>query len=71
MFFRVEADLSFATEGEARAFHRACLLTLPKSSVINRGTPAQESGFIRLQKCYHDQDPSKDCVELDYQAKAP
>lgn len=67
MFYRVTMDLAFTEEDEARDFFHDGEIALPKASIINPGSETEERGYIRLQKCYHDQDPNEPCIELDYQ----
>lgn len=71
MLWRVTVDLSFEKEDKARAFLKQGQAALLKAKTINSGTPAQEAGFVRLQRCYHDLDPSQPCDNVDYRVTTP
>ena len=64
MFYRVIATLAFTIEDEATDFYHDCEIALPKASTINPNQPNIERGTIRMQKCYHDETPTKPCEVL-------
>lgn len=65
MFYKVTADLFFLIPDEANDFYHDCEIALPKSNTINPDQPNQERGYILLQMCYHDEDPTKPCITLN------
>jgi len=70
MFYRVTMQLAFFKQDEAKDFYHDGEVAMPKSKVINPGQPNEEKGYIRLEKCYHDQDPVLACQILAFQQGA-
>lgn len=64
MIYRARIDLAFTEEKEARKAIEKALDVFPLSIPINPGTINEERGFITIEKCYHDEDPSKPCETL-------
>ncbi len=71
MFYRVTADLFFTSEDEANDFYHDCELACPKSSVINPGEANQEQARILLQRCFHNEQPPRDCETIHAQTCPP
>jgi len=61
MFYRLTVDLAFSSQHPVDEIAQQLLPRLPHAVTINAGLPNEERGSIILQKCYHDEDPSKPC----------
>lgn len=61
MFFRLRISLSFDKQDIPERAREAALWLLDHAKTINPGQPNEEKGFIILEKCHHDLDPSKPC----------
>lgn len=65
MFYRIRLDLAFNGENPPRDVLDKVEDHLKDAIVINPGMINEERGFILLEKCYHDEDPSKPCEVLE------
>lgn len=70
MFYRIVTSLNFATEDEGKDFYHDAEVALPKSETIILIVGHEIKGTIYLQKCFHDEDPTKPC-ELIKHAETP
>lgn len=64
MFYRARVDLAFPNEKEANKAIEKAVDVLPFAVVINPATEHEERGYIVVEQCYHDEDPSKPCDKL-------
>jgi len=64
MFYRVTADLLFTEVDEGADFYHDCGIALLKSVTINPGNSNEERSHIVLQRCFHNEQPSKPCVVI-------
>lgn len=65
MNYRIMIDISFEKEASARAVLKTAKDHIKNSVIINPGTPNEERGYIRLQECYHDEDPWGACQLIE------
>lgn len=61
MFYRIRIDLAFTDKDPCDDILDKALGALDDALVINSGQPDEERGYITLEKCFHDEDPSKPC----------
>jgi len=67
MFYRYTADLCFTDNQAPSQLKGIAVALMQHAVVINPGQDNEERGFIRIHKCYHDQDPNKEC-ELEFES---
>lgn len=61
MLYRITIDLAFEEEDPTDDILDKTLDHLAKAVTINPDLPSEERGFIKLVKCYHDEDPHRPC----------
>lgn len=66
MFYRIRIDLAFTTEDAIKDILDKTLDHLDQSLTINLNTINEERGFIIIEKCYHDEDPTKPCEVIKH-----
>lgn len=72
MFYRIRIDMAFTEEDAVRDIEDKTLDHLANAVVINPGHTNQEIGYIRLEKCYHDEQPPKPCELIaEHQTPVP
>lgn len=64
MFYRVVVNLNFNREDIPERAYRDARWLLQNAIVVNPGQPNEERGYIELQQCFHDEDPTRPCVIL-------
>ena len=65
MFYRTRIDLSFLTRAKALKAREKALAMLPEAFTINPDSLEEETGYIKVEKCYHDVDPSIPCEPIE------
>ena len=65
MKYRVRLDLPFDKEVDAQALMTYAKNLSSKADSINEGKNNEEIAFIDLEKCYHDETPSKGCEKIE------
>ena len=65
MFYRVRIDLAYPADTNPKAILAHTKGLMPGAININHGDINQEIGFIILEKCYHDQDPTLPCEVIE------
>lgn len=72
MFYRSKIDLAFPEQKEALKAIEKAVDVLSFAITLNPGMPSEERGFIIVEKCYHDEDPTKPCeIIKSYQTPSP
>jgi len=66
MKYRLDITLFLDDRIEAEKIRDALIVLKRLFRTINKGLDTEEKSFIRLHKCYHDEDPSKPCEDLFY-----
>lgn len=61
MFYRIVMSLNFDNRDEAEDIMDKALDHLAESIVIHAGEDNEEGGFIDLEQCFHDEDPTLPC----------
>lgn len=61
MKYRVRIDLSFSERDPAEDIYEKALEVFPEARTTNEGSEQEEIGYLRLERCYHDEDRSKCC----------
>jgi len=61
MFYRIKIDLAYPEELNPKAILAHAKSLMPQAVLINPGQPNEERGYIILEECYHDEDPTKPC----------
>lgn len=66
MKYRVRIDLAFpqAARQYADQARDALLPLFQHAVVINEGQLNEERGIISVEKCYHDEEPTRPCEEI-------
>lgn len=64
MFYRIRVDLTFTKEASINAIKNTVYDQLKNSVIINQDQINEEVGYVLLEKCYHDEDPTKACEIL-------
>lgn len=66
MLVRVRMDLAFKVSNQSQAEKlRDALIPFTSHAVnVNEGQTNQEIGFIDVEKCYHDETPTKPCEKV-------
>lgn len=62
MFYRLVVDLNFKQEDIPERAYRDAKWLLENAIIINRDQPNEERGYIELQQCFHDEEPTKPCT---------
>jgi len=71
MLYRVTIDFAVTDLAVLTKLRAECEALYPIAKPINPGKPEMEPAFIRVQRCYHDEDPPKDCITIYYRQKPP
>lgn len=56
--------MSFDQEADAVNLVEMAQSKIGKAVIINAGLPNEEGSFCKYERCYHDESPSKPCVEI-------
>ena len=64
MFYRVRIDLAFADSANPGKIRDYGKKLLKHAIIINEGQINEERGYIMVEKCYHDEHPTKPCELL-------
>lgn len=62
MIYRVQTNLIFDIEDEARDYYHDSIIALAKAITINPGTPEEEHSRTSWHTCTHTDLPPTDCV---------
>lgn len=65
MFYRIRIDLAYPEDLNPKAILAFTKNLMPLAVVINPGAPNEERGHISLEKCYHDESPTKHCEIIE------
>ncbi|MEM2370595.1 MAG: hypothetical protein QXH51_06805 [Candidatus Bathyarchaeia archaeon] len=65
MKYRVVVSFICESEETARRIYNAAKALSHFMLTIRRGEPAEERSFIILERCYHDEDPTKPCEVIE------
>lgn len=65
MFYRIRVDLAFPDDINPKAILAHAKSLMVGAVIINPGQPNEERGYITLEKCYHDEDPTKPCEVIE------
>ena len=65
MFYRIRVDLAYPHDTNPKAILAHTKPLLPGAMSIHPGLINEEKGYIMLEKCYHDEDPTKPCELLE------
>jgi len=65
MFYRVRIDMAFTNPGVYIGLVEHALGILDQAHTINPGQAPEEKGYIKTEKCYHDEDPTKPCEAIE------
>lgn len=63
MLYRITLDLAFYDLDPAMDIWDKALDAVAQAVNINPGQENEERGFLKLVECYHDEDPSRPCLE--------
>jgi len=66
MFYRIRINLAFSQELPPGRIKELARTLLPNAITINPGQSNQERGYITLEKCYHDEAPTRPCETLEH-----
>ena len=61
MFYRIRIDLAFPDEPPPGRIKELAATLLSRAITIKPGLPDQERGFVLMEKCYHDENPTRPC----------
>lgn len=61
MFYRIKIDLAFTNDDSPFDILEKALDVIDQAIVINPDQDNEERGYVTLEKCYHDEDPTKPC----------
>lgn len=61
MLYRITLDLAFEQLDPTGDIFDKALDALDKAKVIQPHQIDEERGYIKLAKCYHDEDPNRPC----------
>lgn len=66
MLIRVRLDLAFpiTNQSQAEQLRDALIPFTQYAVVIKEGANNEERGFIDVEKCYHDESPTKPCEKV-------
>jgi len=65
MKWRVQLDLIFDDEREARDAFEKLKAKKHLFKTINKGKPNEERSRLSIHKCYHDEEPAKPCEIIE------
>ncbi len=65
MKYRVRLDLSFDSESDAQALMDYAKQISGKAVSINEGRDNEEIAFTSLERCFHDEVPTKPCERIE------
>lgn len=65
MKYRVRTDLSFDKESDARDFMEDSKIKANKAVSVNEGNINEEISYCDIEKCYHDENPTKPCEKIE------
>jgi len=65
MLYRIRIDLAFDTYDPIDDIKDKALDHLQEAHTINPDQPNEEKGFIIIEECHHDLDPSMPCQFLE------
>ena len=65
MFYRIRIDLAYPEDSNPKAILAHTKSLMPGAIVINPGQLNEERGYIILEACYHDEDPTKPCEVIE------
>lgn len=66
MVYRLVVNMNFDYEHDADNIIDKALDSLEQAIIINPGQNNEERGYIELQQCFHDEDPTTPCVVLKH-----
>lgn len=66
MIYRIRIDLAFTTKDPCDDILDKARDHLAQAIVINPDQPNEERGYITLERCYHDEAPSKPCEVIEH-----
>lgn len=66
MFYRVVTSLNFTTEDEGKDFYHDAEVAQLKSQTITPIVGHEIKGTIYLEKCFHDEAPTKACEVIKH-----
>lgn len=61
MFYRIRIDLAYPSDTNPKSILAHTKNLMPGAIIINPHQDNEERGYIILEKCYHDEDPTKPC----------
>lgn len=64
MFYRIRIDLAYPEDTNPISILAHTKGLMPGAVIINPGQDNEERGYILLEKCYHDESPTKECEIL-------
>jgi len=64
MLYRIRLDLAFSDIDPADDIIDKVKDHIAEAITINPGEKTEEPGFASLEQCYHDEDPTSECVIL-------
>ena len=64
MYYRITLDALVQSLANADGIKERLRTLIPILLIINQGQPNEEHSSITVHKCYHDEDPTKPCVQL-------
>jgi len=63
--FRVRADIILDDESEAMGIFASLKGERDRFVTIRKGEPDEERSRVSIEKCYHDEDPTKPCEIIE------
>jgi len=63
--FRIRADIILNDEGEAMGIFASLKGKKELFVTIRKGEPSEERSRVSIEKCYHDEEPSKPCEIIE------
>lgn len=64
MFYRLVVNLNFSDQTDADDVYDKALDALELALIVNPGQDTEERGYLEIQQCFHDEEPTKPCVIL-------
>lgn len=61
MFYRIRVDLAYPVDINPKAILAFTKDLMANAIIINPSQLNEERGYITLEQCYHDEDPTKPC----------
>jgi len=71
MLYRVTIDFAVTDLSTLKKLRDEVEALYPIVQPINPSQPHMEPAYIRVQRCYHDEDPPKGCTTIYYRQKPP